>query len=84
MPATPHDSRSWRPAGSSGALAPPRDPRWDKEGAARGATAAAHVVRALLPLADQRPASAALEVLRHFLDEFEAPIAGADPLAERL
>ncbi len=68
----------------SGALAPPRDPRWDKDGAARGAHAAADLVRALVPLADQRPASAALEVLRHFLDEFGAPIAAADPRAERL
>jgi RecB family exonuclease len=68
----------------SGALAPPRDPRWDNEGAARAAAAAAHVVRTLLPLADPRPASEALEVLRLFLDEFEVPISVDEPLAERL
>lgn len=69
---------------TSSALEPPRDPRWDKDGAARGALAAAEIVRALLPLADPRPASAALDVLRHFLDDFAAPTSPADPLAERL
>jgi ATP-dependent helicase/nuclease subunit B len=68
----------------SGALAPPRDPRWDKEGAARAATAAAQIVRTLLPLADQRPASAAIGVLQRFLEQFAAPISAADPVAERL
>jgi ATP-dependent helicase/nuclease subunit B len=69
---------------TAGALAPPRDPRWDTDGAARGATAAASIVRALVPLAGPQPASAALDVLRRFLDQFAAPIAAADPLAERL
>jgi RecB family exonuclease len=69
---------------TTGALAPARDPRWEKDGAARGALAAARVVRTLLPLVEQRPASEALGVLRSFLDEFAAPVAVHDPLAERL
>ena len=68
---------------ASGALSPSRDPRWDKDRASRAASAAARAVRALTPLADQRPASAALAVVRAFLDEFAGPIAGDDPLAER-
>ena len=68
---------------ASGALSPSRDPRWDKDRASRAASAAARAVRALTPLADQRPASAALTVVRAFLDEFAGPIAGDDPLAER-
>jgi RecB family exonuclease len=66
-----------------GAVSPPRDPRWDREGASRAARAAAEVVRALEGVIQQGPASRALAALLTFLNRFTRPVAPADPLAER-
>jgi RecB family exonuclease len=68
----------------SGALAPPRDPRWDGDGAVRAAAGAASIVRALAPLVHPAPASAALDILRRFLETFAAAVPWDDPLRERL
>jgi RecB family exonuclease len=58
--------------------------RWDPPRAARAATAAAAVIRALSPLTAQAPASAQLSRLLAFLDAHAAPVAYHDPLRERL
>ena len=68
---------------ASGALRPPRDPRWHKEGAARAARTAASAVRALQPLAARQPASHALQALLAFLGGATRPLSIHDPLRER-
>jgi RecB family exonuclease len=68
---------------STGALQPPRNPRWQPEGAARAARLAARTIRALEPLAARQRASAALEMLLEFLGRAVAPIAPHDPIRER-
>ncbi len=70
-------------AWADGAVAPPRDPRWDRVRAARAAREAARVIRALAPVAVHGPASAALRRLLDFLDRHARPVAPVDPLAER-
>jgi RecB family exonuclease len=67
----------------SGALEPPREPRWNPAKAAQAARTAAAVVRALSPLAIEQPASALLTTLSEFLGAFGRPIALDDPLRER-
>ena len=67
----------------SGALEPPRDPRWNPAQAAHAARTAAAVVRALSPLAIEQPASALLTTLSEFLGAFSRPIVLDDPLRER-
>jgi len=68
---------------ASGALQPPRSPRWRSEGAARAARVAAATVRALEPLAARQRASTALDTLLAFLHGASAAIAVDDPLRER-
>ncbi len=67
----------------SGALEPPRDPRWNSAQAAHAARTAAAVVRALSPLAIEQPASVLLTTLSEFLGAFSRPIVLDDPLRER-
>ena len=67
----------------SGALEPPRDPRWSSARAAHAARSAAAVVRALSPLAIEQPASVLLTTLSEFLGAFSRPIVLDDPLRER-
>jgi len=68
---------------ASGALQPPRDPRWRREGAASAARTAARAVRDLDALAATQPASRALEALLAFLGRATRPLSIDDPLRER-
>lgn len=66
-----------------GTLRSPRA-RWDARRAARAASAAAGVIRALAPLDQGAPASVQLARLSAFLEAHAAPVGPGDPLAERL
>ena len=67
----------------SGALEPPRDPRWNAAQAAHAARTAAAVVRVLSPLAIEQPASVLLRTLSEFLTACSRPIAPDEPVRER-